>query len=169
MKYVTAMIQKDEEQNGDVIFVFPDLINHNDFWDMVQSACFEYHDEGHVKQGGFIRQLDGEDFRFACSGRSESLDLDSSIHDCTLINGNRDKYSLCKITGEVDKYIAAYNHEESMTVGETATFDLILPNTFDVTELWNEHLRYVKLGHGRDWSRSFRDWSFEIINEVNHE
>lgn len=164
MKYVTATIEKDKDQNGEVIFVFPNLINHNDFWDMAQSACFEHFDNSAVLHAGFIRQLEGEDFRFACSGRSESLDLESSIHDCTILNGRRNEYSVCKITGVVDKYIAARQNEyPGCCIGDTVSFDLILPNAFDVNELWNENLRYVKLGDGRDWSRSFRDWTLEII------
>ena len=163
MKYIVMNVIEDssKKEYKQCMFVFPDLINHDDMADVIMMCILSKFDGAHVQSAGFIRELEAGSFNFACHGRSESLDIDGSLHDCKVINGRNDEYTICKITGVVDKYIASISND-GLPVTNTTTFTFIIPNLFDSQEMWEE-LKYVKIGHHRDWSRPFRSWQYELI------
>lgn len=160
MKYIMVELKTDDKVHQ-VILCFPRIINHDDFADMVKYHACDKFDEVKVIHAGFIRRINETEFRFACSGRSETLNLDSSIHDCVLINNRKDEYSIGKVSGVVGKEIAAHSFD-GHHVGDKAEFTFILPNIFDIAYLWDD-LKCVKLGNHRNWCRPFVDWSFELI------
>jgi hypothetical protein len=81
MKYITLIVSPKEGNQVVLPLIFPAYFNHNDMAKIFARQTFKiFNTMPHVRSAGFINAI-GE-----CSGRSETLNIESMEDDSSIIN-----------------------------------------------------------------------------------